>query len=67
MMETYRYDHTNIMVCITMCGTMGILRRMAFKMFVNGLVWNRQRASTSLYLARGLVLQRVLTEWLNIS
>ena len=65
--ETYRYDHTNIMVYITMCASRGILRRLAFKMFVNGLDWNRQRVSTSLYLARGLVLQRVLTEWLRVS
>ena len=66
-LEAYRYDHTNVMVFITMCATRGILRRLAFKMYVRGLDWNGQKISTSLYLARGLVLKRILAEWLNRS
>ena len=64
-LDEYRRVHTDIMVFITMCGARGVLRNLAYKMYLGGVHWNQTQVSTAAYLGRGLVLGLVLAEWLR--
>ena len=65
VLDDYRQAHTDIMVFLTMCGARGVLRTLAYKMYLGGLHWNGIQVSSAVYLDRGLVLERVLSEWLH--
>lgn len=64
-MDAFRYEHTDIMVFQSMCAAKGILQTLAYKMYLLGKSWDGKQVSTSVYLGRGVRLQRVLTEWLR--
>jgi hypothetical protein len=53
------------MVFQSMCAAKGILQTLAYKMYLLGKSWDGKQVSTSVYLGRGVCLQRVLTEWLR--
>ena len=64
-MDAFWYEHTDIMVFQSMCAAKGILQTLAYKMYLLGKSWDGKQVSTSVYLGRGVCLQRVLTEWLR--
>ena len=64
-MDDFRYDQTDLMVFMTMCRVKGTLQQLAYKMYLMGLDWNGEMVSTSVYLERGLTLERVANEWLR--
>ena len=64
-MDDFRYDHTDLMVFMSMCRARGILQFLAYKMYVRGLDWDGDMVPTSVYLARGKTLKRVVDEWLR--
>ena len=66
-MNDFRQSSTDIMVFLSICRTRRIYPSVAYRMYLRGLDWAGNSVPTSVYLNRGLTLQRLTNEWLRRS
>ena len=66
-MEDYRSNNTDITMFSTKCATHGFFPKLAYKLYISGLDWDRKPVSAAAYLQRGSVLGNLLAEWLRKS
>ena len=64
-MDSFRYKNTDVMTFISLCRTKGIFPKVAFRLYLRGLDWNKESVTTTAFLKRGDTLKRILDQWLH--
>ena len=65
VLDEFRYTRTDIAAYASLCRTRGILPRLSFKMYLNGLDWMGTSLPVRVLLMRGVVLKSITDEWLR--
>ena len=63
VLDEFRYNRTATFASLCQCS--GILPRLSFKMYLNGLDWMGNNLHVKVLLMRGVVLKSITDEWLR--